>query len=289
MNRLQVWTLASRPKTLVAGISPSLIGVALAMDQGYFNGILFLMTLLTGICIQIGTNLTNDYCDFIKGADSSERKGFLRVTQAGLVEPKTMKRAIIATFMAALITGGYLVYQGGFPIACILALYILLSVLYTAGPRPLGYLGLGDILVLLFYGPGAVLITYYLQTQSFSWEPLVAGLSPGALAMAVLVINNIRDIEEDRKASKKTLPVRLGRVAGKIEFLCAILLSFVPLIFFYKTHPFCLVAALTLLPALPIMRAVVMNQDSRLLNALFEKTTKLLWLFTLLFSIGWML
>ena len=289
LNRFQVWTLAARPKTLIAGISPALIGIALSLSHGYFNMTLFLMTLLTGISIQIGTNLTNDYFDFIKGADTSERKGFLRVTQAGLVEPKTMKRAIVSTFFAALISGSYLIYHGGFPIALILAVYILLSVLYTAGPFPLGYLGLGSVLVLLFYGPGAVLITYYLQTHSFSWEPLVAGLSPGGLAMAILVINNIRDIEEDRKAGKKTLPVRLGKTAGKIEFILAIFLSFVPLFFFYKTHPFCLLTLLTLFPALFLVRAVIVNQDPRFLNPLFEKTAKLLWLFTLLFFIGWML
>jgi len=289
LSRLQVWTLAARPKTLIAGVSPALIGVALAMSQGHFHLILFLMTLLTGICIQIGTNLTNDYFDFIKGADTSERKGFLRVTQAGLVEPKIMKRAIILTFIAASISGSYLIYQGGAPIALMLALYIVLSVFYTAGPVPLGYLGLGDLLVLLFYGPGAVLITYFLQTQSFSWVALMVGLSPGGLAMAILVINNIRDIEEDRKAGKKTLPVRLGRTAGKAEFVLAILLSLLPPCFFYETHPFCLLSLLTLLPALPLMRRVILNQDPLLLNPLFEKTAKLLWLFTLLFCIGWML
>ncbi len=289
MNRIQVWTLAARPKTLVAGIAPTLIGISLAMSQGYFNGTIFLMTLLTALSIQIGTNLTNDYFDFLKGVDTSERKGFLRVTQAGLVEPKTMKRAIIATFMAALISGSWLIYQGGMLIAIVLAVYILLSVLYTAGPLPLGYLGLGDILVLLFYGPGAVLITYYLQTQSLSWEPLIVGLSPGALSMAILVINNIRDIEEDRKARKRTLPVRWGRSAGKIEFLLALFLSFLPPLFFYQTHPFALLVLLSLIPAIPILRAVMTNENPKLLNPLFEKTAKLLWLFTLLFIIGWML
>ena len=211
MNRVQVWTHAARPKTLVAGISPALIGATLAISQGYFDPILFLFTLLTGLCIQIGTNLSNDYFDFIKGADTSARKGFMRVTQAGLVTPAAMKRAIVATFAVAFLCGCYLIFAGGVGVAVMLALYILLSVLYTAGPYPLAYLGLGDLLVLFLYGPAAVLITYYLQTGTLTQEAFLAGLSPGALSMAILVVNNVRDIEEDRAANKKTLPARFAR------------------------------------------------------------------------------
>ena len=215
MNRVQVWTHATRPKTLVAGISPALIGATLAIAQGTFNVTLFLFTLLTGMCIQIGTNLANDYFDFVKGADTLERKGFMRVTQAGLVEPAAMKRAITAVFALAALSGCYLIWHGGVMISIMLALYILLSVLYTAGPYPLAYLGLGDIFVLLLYGPAAVLITYYLQVGSLSYEACLAGIAPGALSMAILVVNNVRDIEEDRKANKKTLPARFGKAFGK--------------------------------------------------------------------------
>ncbi|MBS0604042.1 MAG: 1,4-dihydroxy-2-naphthoate octaprenyltransferase [Verrucomicrobia bacterium] len=289
MNRAQVWTHAARPKTLVAGISPALIGATLAISHGVFDGTIFLFTLLTGMCIQIGTNLTNDYFDFIKGADTSERKGFMRVTQAGLVEPAAMKRAIVATFAMAALCGCYLIWHGGAMIGVMLAIYILLSVLYTAGPFPLAYLGLGDVLVLFLYGPAAVLITFYLQTGSVSREAFIAGISPGALSMAILAVNNVRDIDEDRKAGKKTLPVRFGRTFGKCQFLFAILLSLFPILFFYKDHPFSILAFLILIPALPLMRFMVSNQDSRLLNQLFGKTGQLLWLYTLLFCIGWML
>ena len=127
MNRIQVWTHAARPKTLVAGISPALIGFSLALTQGACNLILFLITLLTGLCIQIGTNLANDYYDFVKGADNENRKGFMRVTQAGLVTPSSMKRAIIAVFSIAFLCGCYLIYQGGPVIAIALAVYIALS------------------------------------------------------------------------------------------------------------------------------------------------------------------
>lgn len=289
MNRIQVWTHAARPKTLVAGISPALIGFSLALAQGSCNLILFLITLLTGLCIQIGTNLSNDYYDFVKGADNENRKGFMRVTQAGLVTPSAMKRAIIAVFGVAFLCGCYLIYQGGAVIAIALGLYIALSILYTAGPYPLAYLGLGDIFVLFLYGPGAVLITYYLQTGSFSMDAFLAGLSPGAISMAILVVNNVRDINEDRAANKKTLPARFGKTFGKSQFVFSILLALIPPLFLYSSHPFALLSLLTLLPAIPLMRAMINNQNPLLLNQLFGKTGQLLWLFTLLFCIGWML
>jgi 1,4-dihydroxy-2-naphthoate octaprenyltransferase len=289
MNRVQVWTHATRPKTLVAGISPALIGTALCISEGRFNWVIFLFTLLTGLCIQIGTNLANDYYDFVKGADTGERKGFMRVTQAGLVTPTAMKRAIIATFALAFLCGCYLIFQGGVGIAVMLALYILLSVLYTAGPFPLAYLGLGDLFVLFLYGPFAVLITYYLQMGTLAKDAFLVGIAPGALSMAILVVNNVRDIDEDRKANKKTLPVRFGRTFGKCQFVCSILLALVPTLFYSSTHPFSLLTLLILLPALPLIRFMIRNQDAKLLNQLFGKTGQLLWLYTLLFCIGWML
>lgn len=289
MNRVQVWTHAARPKTLVAGISPALIGTTLSMAQGKFNLSIFLFTLFTGLCIQIGTNLTNDYFDFIKGADTAQRKGFMRVTQAGLVAPPAMKRAIIAAFALAFLSGCYLIFQGGAIIGLMLAFYIALSILYTAGPFPLAYLGLGDLFVFFLYGPAAVLITYYLQMGSLSQEAFIAGLSPGALSMAILTVNNIRDIEEDRLANKKTLPVRLGKTFGKCQFMFSILLALFPPLYFYSSHPFSLLALLILIPAAPLMRSISRNEDPRELNPLFAKTGQLLWLYTLLFCIGWML
>lgn len=289
MNRVQVWTHAARPKTLVAGISPALIGTALCISEGHFNIALFLFTLLTGMLIQIGTNLANDYFDFIKGADTSERKGFLRVTQAGLVTPASIKRAIALTFTAAFFCGCFLIAKGGISIAMLLILYILLSILYTAGPYPLAYLGLGDLFVFFLYGPGAVLITYYLQVGSFSWKALIAGCAPGALSMAILIVNNVRDIDEDRAAGKKTLPVRWGRAFGKAQYVFAIVLALVPAFLYYSSHPFCLLTLLILIPGIPLIRSMICNRDPRQLNQLLGKTAQLLWLYTLLFCIGWML
>lgn len=289
MNRVQVWVHATRPKTLVIGISPVLIGATLAISRGRFDPLLFLFTLITALAIQIGTNLANDYFDFVKGADTQERKGFMRVTQSGLVSPAKMKTAVIAVFCLALLSGCVLIWEGGLMIAILLAVSIALGVLYTGGPFPLAYLGLGEIFAFLFFGPIAVLGTEYLQTGSLSVEALIAGLSPGAFSMAFLIINNVRDVEEDRLAGKKTLAVRLGKTFGKASFVFSIFLALLPILFFYSAHPFILLSVLILLPATPLMRLMASHQDPRLLNQLFAKTGQLQWLFTLLFCIGWML
>lgn len=289
MNRVQVWVHATRPKTLVIGISPVLIGATLAISQGQFDPLLLLFTLITAICIQIGANLANDYYDFVKGADTQERKGFMRVTQAGLVSPAKMKMAIITVFSLAFFTGCILIWEGGPPIAFLLAVSIALGILYTGGPYPLAYLGLGELFAFLFFGPIAVLGTHYLQTGAFTFTAIIAGLSPGAFAMAFLIINNVRDVEEDRLANKKTLAVRLGKTFGKSFFIFSLFLALVPILFFYSDHPFILLSLLILLPAIPLMRHMAGHQDPRSLNQLFAKTGQLQWLFTLLFCIGWML
>jgi 1,4-dihydroxy-2-naphthoate polyprenyltransferase len=289
MNRVQVWVYATRPKTLVISISPVIIGATLAISQGVFNPSLFLFTLLTALGIQIGANLANDYFDFVKGADTKERKGFMRVVQAGLVAPTLMKKVMVATFAIACLLGCYLIWEGGFAVALLLALSIALGILYTGGPFPLAYLGLGELFAFLFFGPIAVLGTYYLQTGALSKEALIAGLSPGAFSMAFLIVNNVRDIDEDRLAGKKTLAVRLGKTFGKCQYLFSILLALFPVLFFYTAHPFLFLVLLILLPAIPSMRAMVNNQDPRHLNHLFAKTGQLQWLFTLLFCVGWLL
>mgnify|MGYP000514748431 CR=1 FL=1 len=213
MRALQIWTLAARPKTLVAGIAPACTGAVLAMTEGFFSPLLFLFTILTGMLIQISSNLTNDYFDCVKGADTATRKGFLRVTQAGLIPPYSMRRGILLTSTLVVISGAYLVFVGGFGIGLMLSLYLLFSLLYTAGPYPLAYLGLGDLLVLVLYGPGAVLITYFLQTHTLSTTATLAGLSLGTLSTTMLAINNLRDIEEDRATGHSVvIPPRLRQI-----------------------------------------------------------------------------
>lgn len=289
MNRAQVWIQASRPKTLVIGISPVIIGTTLAISEGIFNPLLFLFTLLTAMSIQIGTNLANDYFDFVKGADTKDRKGFTRVTQAGLAAPEAVKRAMIAVFTVAFLSGGFLIWHGGLFIAILLALSIALGVLYTGGPYPLAYLGISEVFAFAFFGPIAVLGTYYLQMGALSWQALLAGLSPGAFSMGILIVNNVRDIDEDRVANKKTLAVRLGKIFGKCSYFFSLFLIVLPLLFFFSSHPFTSLGFLILLPAIPLIRLMAIYEDPRQLNQLFAKTGQMEWLFTFLFCIGWLL
>jgi 1,4-dihydroxy-2-naphthoate octaprenyltransferase len=289
MNRVKVWTLAARPKTWISSFSPVLIGSTLAISAGVFDAISFVFTLCTALAIQIGTNLANDYFDFVKGADTEERKGPQRMTQSGLVTPEAMKRAMILAFLIAFFCGCYLIWKGGAVISALLSLSILFGVLYTGGPFPLAYLGLGEVFAFTFFGPIATAGAFYIQTHVWSKHAFLAGIAPGALCTAILILNNVRDIDEDRKANKKTLAVRFGRSFGKIEYIAVIVGALLPLIAFYEGHPFSLLTLLILLPALPLFRGVLNFSHPQALNLLFRKTGQLMWLYTLLFCIGWML
>jgi len=223
MNPLSIWLQASRPKTLIISAAPVAIGTAFAAP--HFDALIFLFTLLGALFIQIGTNLANDYFDFVKGSDTPARKGPIRVMQAGLVAPAAMRKALFLTFGAAALCSSYLVLKGGLAIAVLSSLSILLGLAYTAGPLPLAYLGLGDIFVLLFFGPVATGGTYYLQTDSLSPGVIAAGFGCGLIAAAVLTVNNLRDVDEDRRANKKTLCVRFGTLFGKWEYTLALVLA----------------------------------------------------------------
>jgi 1,4-dihydroxy-2-naphthoate polyprenyltransferase len=287
MNSVKIWTLASRPKTLIASISPVLMGTSCAMTSGSFDPLLFFFTLLTALGIQIGTNLANDYFDAIKGADTEGRKGPLRVTQSKLVTPLVMKRAILITFSLTALFGLYLVWQGGPLFAFLLALSIALGILYTGGPYPLAYMGLGDLFVLLFYGPAALIGTFALQTHSLSLEVALLSLAPAAFSIALLNVNNLRDIEEDRKADKKTMVVRLGPAWG-ISLYCGGLTfaSLLPLSFI-GSHPFASLAVTALIPATLLMRTLFQPEPHY--NLLLAKTAQLFLVYTLLLCIGWMI
>ena len=289
----KVWGLAARPKTLWAGIAPVFIGAAMARADGVFHGPSALCALLGAVFIQIGANYANDYFDFIKGTDREDRVGPLRATQAGLVTPAQMKRAAIRVFGLAFLAGLYLIYRGGIPILVIGLLSIACGILYTGGPYPLGYLGLGDLFVLVFFGPVAVAGAYYVQAQSFDPLPVIAGLSPGLWSVAILTVNNLRDVAADRLSGKKTLPVRLGVTFARWEYALSLFAASVVLPLYL-----CLVTgghwlALTSMLAFPLsagsLRTVFTVQDGPALNSALAATGKLLLGFSVLFSIGWVL
>ncbi len=254
MTLLQSWIVAVRPKTLAASFSPVVLGAFLAPS---LNWVRFTVTLLFALTIQIGTNLANDYFDCIQGADTPERKGPLRASSSGLISLKKMKMAFSLFFLLAFLCSCYLSFFGGVFMFWTGVLAIFLGIFYTATPFSLAYLGLSEIFVLLFFGGIASFGAYYLQTNQVALFPFIIGLGPGFISCSLLISNNLRDVEEDRKAGKKTLVVRFGKAFGRGEYLfflftsplflflppfwgklpfsyCLSLLLYVPLFFFIK-------------------------------------------------------
>lgn len=291
-SKTTIWLLAIRPKTLWAAIAPVIIGTAMALEAGGFHLLAFAAALFGGTMIQIGTNLANDYFDFKKGADSQRKIGPIRVTQAGLVTQSEIKRAMVIAFGLALLAGIYLVYRGGWPIVAIGILSITFGVLYTATPLALGYTGLADFFVLIFFGPVAAGGTFYVQTLEINAPVILAGLAPGLFSVAILTVNNLRDMETDRIAGKKTLAVRFGPAFAKVEYIaCVITASLVPSILWLMTNQHYLVniAAAVIILALRPIRKVLSNKDGTELNSVLAHTAQLLLLYSILFSIGWLI
>ncbi len=226
-SRLRAWLLASRPKTLLAAVAPVAVGSGLAEARGVFAPGPALAALVGAVLIQIGTNLANDYYDHVRGGDSEDRVGPVRVTQAGILEPDAVRRAMWAVFGAAFLVGIYLVAVAGWPVVAIGLLSLLSGYAYTGGPYPLAYHGLGDVFVFAFFGLVAVGGTYYVQALSLGPEVLVAGAGMGALTTAILVVNNLRDVETDARAGKRTLAVRIGVAGTQLEYLLLLALAFV--------------------------------------------------------------
>lgn len=207
---LRAWILATRPRTLSAAAAPVAAGSGFAAADGLFAALPALAALLGALFIQIATNLANDYYDFVKGGDTAERLGPVRVTQAGILAPEAVLRGMLVTLGLALATGCYLAWVAGWPVVAIGLVSMLMGVCYTGGPYPLSYHGLGDLFVFVFFGPVATAATYYVQAHVWSPGALLAGVGLGAFSTAMLVVNNLRDRETDGAAGKRTLAVRFG-------------------------------------------------------------------------------
>jgi 1,4-dihydroxy-2-naphthoate octaprenyltransferase len=217
-----VWIQAARPKTLSAAAAPVLVGAGLAHAHGAFALLPVVAAFLGAILIQIGTNLANDYYDFMRGGDSPQRVGPVRVTQAGLIPAAHVWRGMVAVLTAAALVGVYLVFVGGWPIVWIGLASLVCAVAYTGGPYPLAYHGLGDPFVFLFFGLIAVGGTYWVQALLIPGDVLLAGAGMGALSTAILVANNVRDLVSDTVVGKRTLAVRLGRNGSRVEYVLLI-------------------------------------------------------------------
>ena len=302
VSRTKAWVMAARPQTLPAAAAPVLVGTGLAVHDGVFAPLPALMAFIGAALIQIGTNFANDYYDAIKGADTEDRQGFTRVTQSGLIAPSQVKAATILTFTLAILSGTYLVYVGGLPILVIGLVSVFCGWAYTGGPYPLGYHGLGDLFVFVFFGLVAVVGTYYVQAVAHL-EPLTRTIPPGTittsaivaslpiagLSTAILVVNNIRDKETDADTGKRTLAVRLGYRASRLEFTLLVALAYVVPLWFWLGQGFdatVLIPLVTVPYAALITRTVWTRTDGEALNPALEQTGKLLAMYAALFSAG---
>lgn len=291
-SRWRAWLLASRPRTLWAAFVPVLIGTAMAFADGRVHWLAAACALFASLAIQIGTNFVNDYSDFAKGADTSSRKGPLRVTQAGLLSRKAVMAGALLSFTVATIAGIYLIVRGGWPILAIGILSIASGYLYTAGPKPLGYMGLGDLLVLIFFGPVAVAGTYFVQALEMNWIVVVAGFAPGLLSVALLSVNNLRDVVEDEAAGKRTLAVRFGARFARWEYIfCVVGAAAIPILLFLATglRPWTTACAAIIAVSMPTFRSLLAGTEGAELVAMLGSTARVSVLYSILFSLTWVI
>jgi 1,4-dihydroxy-2-naphthoate octaprenyltransferase len=286
---LRIWVMAARLRTLPAGVAPVLVGTAWAGYLGAFHVLRFIAALAGAILIQVGTNLSNDYSDARRGADTEDRLGPVRVTAGGLVPPRQVLIATYATFGLAILIGVYLIAVAGWQLLLIGVASILAGVLYTGGPRPYGYEGLGEVFVFIFFGIVAVVGSYFVQVRHYDWEAFALAVPVGMLATAILVVNNTRDIDTDRRAGKRTLAVRLGPERSRWLFAGLVYLSYpLALAVWVAGHATAWLLApwLTLPLAVSLVALVRGHSDGPTLNQALAKTGQLQLAFCALLSAG---
>jgi 1,4-dihydroxy-2-naphthoate octaprenyltransferase len=288
----RIWLAAARPRTLPAAIAPVLVGTALAASEDVFRPLALVAALIGSVFIQVGTNLANDYSDAHRGADAEDRLGPVRVTASGLVAPRQVLVATWLAFGVALAAGAYLIALVGWEILVVGVASILAGVLYTGGPRPYGYEGLGEVFVFLFFGIVAVVGSYYVQTEHLTRLSFELAVPVGLLAASILMVNNVRDIETDGRVGKRTLAVRLGRRRARRLYSLTILAAFALTLLIVITgegSPWLLLALLSAPLGPPIMRTVATRKDGPSLNAALAGTGRLLGVYALLLSAGLLL
>lgn len=290
MAGIWVWLRALRPKTLSAAAAPVVVGTAVAWDHEVLRVLPAVAALAGALLIQIGTNFANDYFDYVQGADTETRVGPARAIPSGLVTAREMVWATLLTFAAAMLVGVYLVTVGGWPIVWIGLASIASGVAYTAGgPRALGYLGLGDLFAFAFFGPVAVVGTYYVQALRWAPEALWASVPVGALTVAILVVNNHRDADTDVTAGKRTLAVRFGRGFTRAEYVVLLALAYAtPVVQLVagQEDTWVLLPWITVPFAWPPLQAMLHTTSAPALNLALEKTARLLAVFSLAYAAG---
>jgi 1,4-dihydroxy-2-naphthoate octaprenyltransferase len=285
--------LAARPKTLPAAVSPVLLGTLLAAADDAAHLVAAACALAGAVLIQVGTNYVNDAADFERGADTTDRRGPTRAVASGLMTARAMKLAAAVAFVLAFAAGVYLIVRGGWPILAVGLVSIAAGVAYTVGRYALAYVGLADLFVLVFFGPVAVGGTYYVQALTLPSYVLVAGLGAGLLATAILIANNVRDIDEDRAAGKRTLVVRRGRAFGvSLYGACVLGAALVPIVALWSVEGRYGVLLASFLAAVVggrLGRILERTSDAAVLNTVLARTAVMLLAYCLVFGIGWWL
>jgi 1,4-dihydroxy-2-naphthoate octaprenyltransferase len=285
----RIWMMAARVRTLPAAIGPVLVGTALAGYLHVFHPLRFIAALVGAIFIQVGTNLSNDYSDARRGADTEDRLGPVRITAGGLVPPRQVLLATYISFGVAVLAGVYLIAVAGWQLLLVGAASILAGVLYTGGPRPYGYEGLGELFVFLFFGIVAVAGSFFVQVKHLEWEAFALAVPVGLIAAGILMVNNVRDIETDRRAHKRTLAVRLGRARARGVFAVTIYAGYALLVFTWvrgPLSPLVMLPWLTLPVAAEIVRVVRNRVDGPSLNRALAQIGLLQLAFCMLLSAG---
>ena len=288
ISKTESWILASRPKTLPAAIMPVFVGTSIAIYDGLFDLSAAIIALVCSLLIQIGTNFINDLYDYLKGSDKKNRVGPVRVLVNGLISVKEMRIGIAIVFGSAFLLGMYLVYLGGWVVFIIGVLSLIAGYSYTAGPFPLAYNGLGDIFVFIFFGFVGTIGTYYVQAHEISMMAVWSSIPVGALVTNILVVNNYRDIEEDRAAGKLTLAVIFGSTFAKMHYLLFMILSYAILLvvyFTFKQSLFVFLPLLTLPLSIKLIK-MIFRITGKELNKTLELTAKLSAIYGLLFAVG---
>jgi 1,4-dihydroxy-2-naphthoate octaprenyltransferase len=288
----RIWLMAARPRTLPAAIAPVLVGTALAGFAHVFHPLRFLAALLGALFIQVGTNLSNDYSDARRGADAEDRLGPVRVTAGGLVPPRQVLIATYVSFGLAVLFGIYLIVVAGWELLLVGAASILAGVGYTGGPRPYGYEGLGELFVFLFFGVVAVAGSFFVQVKALHWEAFALAVPVGLLAAGILVVNNVRDVDSDRRAGKRTLAVKLGREQTRVLYAAVVYLAYLltPITWLFgPTTAWVLLPWLTLPLATAVVRIVRTRTDGPSLNGALAQSGMLQLAFCMLLSAGLLL
>jgi len=289
VSPLRLWVSAARPRTLPAAVAPVLVGTALAVSEGALRPLAFACALVGSVFIQIGTNLSNDYSDARRGADTDDRLGPVRVTAGGLMPPRQVLVGTYLAFGIAVLAGVYLIAVAGVELLIVGVVSILAGVLYTGGPRPYGYEGLGELFVFLFFGVVAVTGSYFVQTERLSLEAVALSVPVGLLAAAIIVVNNVRDVDTDRRAGKRTLAVKLGRrrARGLFSVLLGLAFAWTVALALAGAPTVWLLLGLVAAPlGVPLVRTVATRGDGLSLNAALAGSGRLLAVYSVLVSIG---